>query len=347
MNIRVVARIGANGGVVRRDELLDLGLAPSEVRALVRRGTLVRLRRGTYTTDEVWNGLDEHVGRPLLMARAAIASMRRGWILSHDSAAHAWGLPILRPRPALVHVTRPGFTNAWTEYGVRHHLARFAQRQVGHAAGLPALDLARTAVDIARERGIVDGVIACDGALRRGVTRADLEAAYAVMTNWPGVRAARSAVALADAGAETVLESLARLLVLEAGIGVPDTQFPVRTGDGIKWCDLRVGNHVVEADGLVKLLPRESGGVADRASAVVARDERQRERLLRDEGLGVSRVYWDDHFPPRRDAAIARLRREAAETVRLHGAVLHPRLAADAARVRAEERARGRRPELA
>lgn len=341
----VLAAITANHGVVRREQLLDLGLSPAEIRRLVASRELVRLRRGVFTAGEVWASLDDHVARPLLLARAAITTMRRGWVLSHDSAAHAWELPILRPASPLVHVTRPGFTNAWTEYGVRHHLARFAPRQVAEASGMPVLDLARTAVDIARERGVVHGVVACDAAMQRGVTRVELEAAYTIMQSWPGVRGAREAVHLADPGAESVHESLTRLLVLEAGIGMPDTQFPVRTSEGVRWVDIRVGNHVFEADGLVKLVGVAAGGVATRPAAEVMRDERKRERLLRDEGLGVSRVYWEDHWGERRAAAIERLRREARETSSLHGSVLHERLAREAETIRREygDRRRSRR----
>lgn len=336
MSPRVPLAIAAGSGIITRNELLDLGVTPSEIRRLINAGALVRLRRGVFTDADTWASLDEFAGRPLLLARAAIATMRRGWVLSHDSAAHAWGLPLLRPHQPLVHVTRPGFTNAWTEYGVRHHLARFAPSQVGRPTGLPALDLPRTAVDIARERGVQHGVVACDGVLRRGTTRAELESAYSVMTSWPGVRAAREAVALADGGAESVHESLTRLLVLEAGIGVPDTQFPVRTREGIKWCDLRVGNLVVEAHGVVKLRAVSDGGVATRPAEVVAQEEWRRERLLRDAGLGTSNVYWEDHWGSRRAVAVERLRRDAAETAKLHGSVLNERLARDAELIRRE-----------
>lgn len=334
MTPRVLAAIAAASGVIRRDHLLDLGVSPAEIRRLLNAGELVRLRRGVYTTGDHWASLDEYAGRPLLVARAAITTMRRGWVLSHDSAAHAWQLPILRPNAALVHVTRPGFTNAWTEHGVRHHLARFADRQVQKAAGLPVLDLARTAVDIARERGVVHGTVACDAAMQRGVTRVDLEAAYAIMVNWPGVRAARESAALADPGAESVHETLTRLLVLEAGIGEPETQFPVRTSAGIKWCDLRVGNHAVEADGRIKLRSVADGGVATRPADEVAWEERKRERLIKDQGLGVTRIYWEDHWGERRSAALARLRRDAAETEALHGRVLAERLSREASQIR-------------
>lgn len=334
MNPRIVAALATASGVLRREELLDLGASPSEIRRLVSTGDLLRLRRGVFTSGELWASLDEYAGRPLLLARAAIATMRRGWVLSHDSAAHAHALPILRPASPLVHVTRPGFTNAWTEYGVRHHLARFAARQVVEVSGLPVLDLARTAVDIGRDRGVVHGVVACDSSMQRGVTRAELELAYAVMESWPGVRAARAAVELADPGAESVHESLTRLLVLEAGVGQPETQFPVRTAEGVKWCDIRVGNQIFEADGFVKLVDVTEGGVATRPAAEVMREERRRERLLRDEGLGTSRVYWEDHWGERRAMAIKRLRREAAETAALHGAVLPERLAREAETIR-------------
>lgn len=336
MSPRLAALLASDVGVVRREQLLDLGVAPSEIRRLLSAGELERLRRGVYTSRERWEALDEYVGQPLLLARAAIASMRRGWVLSHDSAAHAWELPILRPSEPLVHVTRPGFTNAWTEYGVRHHLARFREDQLGRPAGLPALDLARTAVDIARERGVLHGVVACDAALRRGVTKADLEAAYSVMAHWTGVRAAREAAALADAGAESAHESLTRMLAGAAGLGTPDTQFPVCTARGVVWCDIVIGNHVIEAHGHVKLRSVEDGGVATRPADEVAREQLRRERALVDEGLVVSNVYWEDHWGTRRSAAIRRLQRDAADAIARYGADLSERLAREGARLRAE-----------
>jgi len=323
-------------GVLVRERLLDLGVAPSEIRRMLRTGELVRVRRGAYTTAPIWRGADGEVGQERLKARAAILQMRRGWVLSHDSAAHEHGLAILRPEPPYVHVTRPGFTNAWTEYGVKHHLARFAADQVVTVNGLPALDLARTAVDIARERGRRDGLVSLEGVLRRGVTRQQLQRAVEPMQHWPGSRAARWAVATADAGAESVNESLARELVLEAGIGVPETQFPVRTSGGVRWCDLRVGNLVIEAHGRVKYLTPDEGGVADRPANEVVFDERKRERLVKDRGLGLTPVYWEDYWGERRRLAIRRLRADHADACARYGARLDPVLAREAEAIRRE-----------
>ena len=341
MDPRVIAAFGTHGGVLSRNQLLDLGVAPSEIRRMLRQCRWVRVRRGAYTTAEMWDSLDEYVGRPRLRARAAILQMRRGWVLSHDSAAHEHGMPIVHRALSYVHVTRPGFTNAWTEHGVKHHLARFSDQQRIVIDGRPVLDLARTAVDIARERGTKDGLVACDAALRMGVPRSALQVAVDPMENWPGSRAARLCVELADPGAESVLESLGRELVLEAGLGVPETQFPVRTPEGIRWCDIRVGNHIIETDGKIKLLAVAEGGVATKPAADVVWDERKRERLVRDRRLVVSRLYYEDHWGARRLAAIRRLQADHAESVALYGTELDPELAREAAEIRG--RSGGRR----
>lgn len=341
MDPRVIAAFAADS-VLNRYQLLDLGVSPPEIRRMLRTGELERLRRGVYTTAEIWAAAEEYVARPRLLARAAISQMRRGWLLSHDSAAHELELPILRPKDPLVHVTRPGFTNAWTENGVKHHLARFAERQVVEVNGMRVLDLARTAVDIARERGRRHGLVACDGAMRKGVTRRDLLAAVAPTTHWPGSRAARWCVGKADAGAENPNESLARELVIDAGVGEPETQFPVMTDDGVRWCDIRVGNLVVEAHGGIKYLSPADGGVADRPAAEVLFDERKRERLVTAAGLVVCNLYWEDYWGARRAAAIGRLRAHHAEAVRRSGCELSPELERHAELLRAQYG--GRRP---
>lgn len=334
MSPRVSAAFAVNDGLLTRERLLDLAVPPSEIKRMRNAGELVTVRRGVYTPAEIWDALDPFVGRPRMRARAAILNMRRGWVLSHDSAAHELGMAILTPREPFVHITRPGFTNAWTENGVKHHLARFAESQLVQVNGMSSLDLARTAVDIARERGLWDGVVACDSALRMGVGRADLERAYEPMDNWPNVIVTRECVRLADAGATNPHESMGRLLVLESGIGKPETQFPVWTAEGVKWCDLRVGNLVIETDGRVKYRSADAGGVALKSADDVAWDERKRERLVRDRNLGVVRLYWEDYWGRRRIEAISRLRAEYADTVARFGSKLAPELASEAAQIR-------------
>ena len=321
-------------GVLSRAQLIGLGVTPADVRRMLRTGEWIRVRHGVVTTAEIWNALDEYVGRPLLLARATILQLRRGWVLSHDSAAHLLGMAVLTHKEPQVHVTRPGFSNTWSKNGITHHFAAFTASQVVEVDGLSALDLARTAVDIAREHGFRHGLVACDSALRMGVERAALVDAYSIMQRWPGVRAARACVELADAGAENPNESLARELVLDAGIGTPETQFPVRTRDGVKWCDLRVGNHIIEADGRTKYQSVDTGGVARTSADAVAWDERKRERLVRDRHLGVTRLYWEDYWGARRSEALRRLRADHSDSVARFGAQLSEHLAREADAIR-------------
>jgi hypothetical protein len=127
---------------------------------------------------------------------------------------------------------------------------------------------------------------------------------------------------------------MGRLLVLEAGIGEPETQFPVRTTDGVKWCDIRVGNLIIETHGRVKYVAVADGGVASKPANDVAWAERKRERLVKDRDLGVVPLYWEDYWGGRRSQAIKRIQTEYADTVARFGAELSPGLAREAAEIR-------------
>jgi len=344
MNVKAQAVMAANHGLITRPQALDCGLSSADIRHLLSTGGLVRVRRGVYADPDVWTSLDVHVGRPRLQTRAALATMRRGWVASHDSAAHELALEILNPPEPHVHITRPGSTGAWTKFGVKHHLARFGEHQVVEVNGLRVLDMARTAVDIAREHGTPYGEIACDSAMRHGVSRAALEAAVDPMLFWPYSRRARAAVAFADPGAETVLETLGRILVAALGVGEVDTQFPLALEDGrVVWGDIRVGRHIFEAHGKVKYLSIAQGGLADKEAAEVVWAEKKRERLIHRQMMGTSSILFEDYWNPDRALVLARMREEYDDTVARFGAQLPEHLSRNAAELRRRYGASGRR----
>jgi len=335
MNTRARAKAAEQSGLLTRRDALDAGMAPSRITAAIREGDLVVVRRGVYALGDVWADLDEYRGRHRLRSRAATLVMHRGWVLSHDSSADEHGLELLRPANPHVHITRPGFTSAWTRYGVKHHYARYRPSQVVEVHGMQTLDMARTVADISREHGEQAGVVTADSAMRHGVTRAELWEAVSPMDQWPYSTHARSAIDLADPRAENANESLGRLMVREAALGEPDPQFPVRTAEGIKWCDIRVGNHIFECDGRIKFLPPERGGVAVRPVEDVLWDEKKRERLIAAQGLGVSRILFEDYWGSKRTMAIKRMQAEYAISEARFGLELDPRLARDATEIRA------------
>ena len=245
---------------------------------------------------------------------------------------------MLDPAHDLSHLTRTGVGGTRTERGVKHHLTRFDLPGVETVCGIPVTSMGRTAVDLAREHGLPTGVAACDHVLASGVAKAALLSELQLMWSWPHITRSRAAVELADPGAESIGESLLRLAVTELGIGKPETQFPVRLSAGVAWTDLRVGCHVFEFDGRVKYRRIDQGGVAQRPAEEVVWDERNREREILGEGLGVSRVIWNELFGTARDRLKQRLLTEYADTARRFGTTLPPHLAQFAAEMRGRRR---------
>lgn len=317
-----------------RRDVLDCGITPSRLTLLLRSGVLVPVRRGVYANAAAWGSLDIYRGRPRLEARAAVMKMDRGWVLSHDSAALEWGLPLLRRPPKFVHITRPGYSSAWTRFGVKHHYAHYQSSQVERVGELSVLNVARTVVDIGREHGEVACILAADAAIRSGVARAALIEAYLPMSYWPHITGVRSGVDFADGRAENPAESLGRILVDELGIGKTDPQFPIRLGDGVAWGDIRVGNHIFEIDGRIKYRSVAAGGVAQGSIEEVIWEEKKRERLIQAEGLGVSRIFWEDFWEPQRSTAKVRLRKEWQLSTDRFGLDLADHLARSAADIR-------------
>lgn len=292
------------------------------------------VRRGVYTTAELWESWDSYRERPLARVRAAHLTVVVPHHFSHDSAALVQRLPLLQPQDSGVHLTRLDLRAATTKAGVRHHGAQYDERRALVVEGLPVLDIPRTVVDLTREHGYRAGLVAADGAMQLGVSRAELAAAASEMAGWPFSLTVNAVVEDADPGAESVIETLARELVLEAGLAPVETQFPVRTASGTAWADLRVGRQLIEADGRIKSKPIEDGGLADRDLEQLLWDERRRQREVCAEGFGMMRLTYADHFGAARERAIARLLAEYAVTEQRFGTELTPLQAEFAARMR-------------
>ncbi len=128
----------------------------------------------------------------------------------------------------------------------------------------------------------------------------------------------QAAIDLADPGAENFAESAMRELVLSLGIGSPSTQFGLSAEGRTVYCDVRVGRHMFELDGKIKLIPIADGGVATRDPIEVVWAQKERQDFITGFKLGVSRVTYRD-LGIGRTQAMARLRREYADTVARFG----------------------------
>jgi very-short-patch-repair endonuclease len=168
---------------------------------------------------------------------------------------------------------------------------------------VPRTGVERTIIDLAREHGTHAGVVAADGALHAGLTTADaLSRAIARCRRWPGVRAARDALELADGRSESVLESRSRLALHRSGLPMPELQVAIGNEWGgfvarvdFYWDEFGV---VGEADGDVKY---------DGTDPQTLLAEKKRQSRLEDLGLEV--VRWNSADLRNFDAVAARLRR--------------------------------------
>jgi hypothetical protein len=155
---------------------------------------------------------------------------------------------------------------------------------------VPVTSAARAVVDIARDECFRNAVVAVDGALRAGVTAQELESVLARTRRWPGVVAARAAIAFGDPRAETPLESISRVAFHALGLPAPEPQVEIWYGGELVarvdflWRE----QHVVgEADGRGKY-----------ASVEDLYQEKRREERLRDLGFEVVRWDWQEVYRP-------------------------------------------------
>jgi very-short-patch-repair endonuclease len=290
----------AQGLVLTRRQALSAGLDAAAVRRLVRRGSWTAPRRNVLCVlPRPGSGPqnEPHGLRAEMFATAAVL-VRPASVISHESAAAIHGMPLL-------HVaTRPVLTaiegNGGGRRDVLVHLAALSDDEIRIWFGCPVTSVARTVVDLARNLGVSAGLVAADAALHDElVTRAELGAALARAVRWPGVTTARRVVELASPLAESPLESLSRLMIVDGGLPVPELQVRVHTErgtyrvDGL-WRERRV---VLEVDGMLKYRTVDD-----------LREEKLRQEALERAGYLVVRVTWDDvvRQPVRTSARITR-----------------------------------------
>ncbi|MGZ5400784.1 MAG: hypothetical protein ACXWDM_12310 [Nocardioides sp.] len=311
MMLRATAVLLDQHGLITHRQARAAGLSDREVRSLLARRVWVSMRRGVYVDEAHWASLDPFREQPLLRVHAARLTLRSPWLVfSHDSASLVHGMGVPDAARALVHVTHHKVHGDAVRAGVKHHLAPYAPEQVLWVAGLPVLDPARTALDMAREHGLMTGVASCDRALRLGNNRSELHEARAAMWCWPGSRTMDEAIELADPGAESWLESTGRVLVHSLGRGRPQTQFGLTDGHRSVWCDMRLGRHIFECDGDLKYDEDNLTGLPPRT---VLRHEKERQDFISGFKLGVSRITAHDTGPGAR-VALQRLGREYDDT---------------------------------
>lgn len=286
---------------------LTAGLTTSQFRTLVRRGDLVRLRRGVYSTASFAAQAEENEARRhYVKVSAAIHSQYKSGsaVASHQSAAILQGISLLgRPeREDTVWLTRPpGTYRGNLLAGIRLHSAELPEEHVTRRLGIPVTAPARTVLDLARSLPYTEGVAAADSALHSAVVFKDqLTEMLPFFAGWPGADKARRVVEFSDRRSDSPLESAARVVFATRDLPAPDLQTEIVDGDGrfvgevdFCWPGRRT---IAEADGAGKYETEGTG-----------RKQTIRDNRLRDLGYKVVRFTWHDLFDTP-DLVITRLR---------------------------------------
>ncbi|MFC9554537.1 hypothetical protein ACFTWF_27250 [Rhodococcus sp. NPDC056960] len=283
--------------LLRHQEALDRGYSDDEIRRLYSRGEWQRIGRGAYVCTSSYSALGEEERHRFLIDSTTHALSDYA-ILSHQSAAVVYGLPLWKTPLDRVLVTRNRRGGGRVKRRTTVHCAPMGEHVAvvdGHSLTLPA----RTVVDLARTLPFEQAVVVGDAAVRRfGIGREDLEAELARAARRHGVDAARRVVRFVSGHSESVGESRSRVMLSRARLPVPSQQGEVFEPGGrrIGRVDFHFDGIVLgEFDGCVKygrlLKSGESPG-----DAVFA--EKLREDALRDLGFEVVRWTWDDLESP-------------------------------------------------
>lgn len=278
--------------------------SPGDVRALVAAGVWQRVRRGAYVDAAYLEPPTEGASRPgarhlgarrrALAHVAAVIAGNRGRgadvVLSHESAALLWGLPLWRS-PERVHLLVRERRSVRAAPDVAGHRVSLGPEHLSSRAGVTITSLERTVLDLACQRSTVEGLVVADAALARGVERARLDEMAHARAAARGVTRAREVIALADGLAESPWESFTRLHAIAAGMPRPRLQVPIATRLGTYRADMGWDEWrgLIEFDGQVKY-----GELADGDPARVVFEEKRRQDAIEEAGWRFRRVTSRD-----------------------------------------------------
>lgn len=178
-----------------------------------------RISGGLY----VWVGLQQ-------TSLMAIAGHRRrlppGAVFSGRTAAWLHGFDSSPGEPPEVTVPYGCGVSARAGISIRH--GTLTDTDVVEQRGLPATSPVRTVFDLARRLPLVDAVAAVDTALHHRIVELGEFRSYVVAhSRCVGVAQARRVTDLADASAESPMETRLRMLLVLAGLPPPQAQVPL------------------------------------------------------------------------------------------------------------------------
>ncbi|MEV8183890.1 type IV toxin-antitoxin system AbiEi family antitoxin domain-containing protein [Specibacter sp. NPDC078692] len=278
-------------------QLADAGLGDRAITAAIKRGHVLRLRKGAYVRVDYWLRSSPWQ-RDKLRLVAHILTAGGMPVYSHFSAALLHGLYVWNGGYQ-IHVTATSSASGSSSPKdvVRHRevLDPVERRKVRIRSGqvVAVTSLERTVIDCACFGTFEQAVIIGDSALRKGANLAIMAARVESMPGRRGVRKARRVLRALDARSESAGETRTRLVIVQMDIPMPSLQVELFV-DGyvyrpdFLWEQQRL---IVEFDGDTKYFDY-------RPTSEVLVEERKRERRLMEAGWKFVRFEWKDLANP-------------------------------------------------
>lgn len=295
----------SSNDILLTSQLRSVRADERKLRQAAARGELVRIHRGAYVRAEAWRALDHREQYRRRVVAAALAS-RSQPVLSHDSAAAVWGIPIVGGDPSVVHVLTSATAGTRTENGFRRHAATAGSDDIVERDGVRVTSLARTLIDVARAWSFPAAVAAIDWSLRPPseaaqprVTIAALQEYFEGQDATHNRRRVHRALEFASPLAETPGESVSRAVIHELGFPAPVLQFRVDDARGLAGItDFAWPQHGLlgEFDGRIKYT-RNMARPGENVEDIVVR-EKVREDRLRATDRRVARWLWSEALQP-------------------------------------------------
>ncbi|WP_041782626.1 hypothetical protein [Mycolicibacterium chubuense] len=273
MNEELIGLLHAQGGVATSGQILR-HLTRRKFEAAANTGLLQRLWQGLYclgepTVDARLRALDLSCGKPVAVCLATAAAM-----FGFDTE-----------NPGDLHVLNPPGCALRDADGLVVHRRDGAPLVVVN--GRRATSPAWTAVEVARSLRRPRALATLDAALRSGTcSRPDLWRAAIEQKGRRGIVAVRNLLPLADARAESPMESEARLVMLDGGLPAPELQYEILDGNG----DLRRLDFAWPEFGVAA----EYDGVAWHSGADAMFADRRRQAALMDVDWVVVPIVYED-----------------------------------------------------
>ncbi|MFC9911168.1 hypothetical protein [Streptomyces sp. NPDC127197] len=223
----------SEGGVLLVSRALEAGWPRSSLTRALRIEGWTQLRHGAWAEP----------GRTpdLVTQLRAMQLLEPRLVVSHRSAAALWLIETLAPAASVrpLDFILPELNHRPKGKGIRVHRLHLAPDEVTERQGLRVTGAIRTVADLLRAGPRDEALVAVDSALSRrtvgGVRRAPLtvHATLAAALDSPirGSARARRWLELADPGAGSPAETMARLRMHDAGLH-PESQTELRTPDG-------------------------------------------------------------------------------------------------------------------